>query len=316
MSQPSERLTDGITRRDALKASAALASGLAGGGAAIGTVGATQSITTRAFSFHNRVRAADDSDPGSPKPDPQDLLVERARGNPVDDGNTVALDGTHQLRWGELSAVEGQATVECVDGGTAVTVELTGLVPNELYSVWINLFESPGFVDTRNLSDATQNRVGVGSLGSPDGSENVFRARGSTGSLEVFHPNGDLSLFGSVEDCLLSEYEVHLVGIFHLDNQTHGGFPGPRHRCAPRSLRIWDRSLTHPNQSNRNLTKRFPAFRVFKLPSWGSRYVVGFRLLNTRAVFNRPVLVDSSSIESQEWVELPTELISPRLTDH
>lgn len=225
MSQQSERPIGGITRRDALKASAALASGLAGGGVAVGTVGASESITTRASTFHHRVRAADDSDPGSPKPDPQDLLVERAQGNPVDDGEVVDLDGTHQLRWGEFSAVEGRATVECVEGGTDVTFELRGLVPNELYSVWVIVFESPGFVDTRNLKVATQNRVGVGSLGAPDGSENVFRARGSTGSLEVFHPDGDLSVFGSVEDCLLNEYEVHLVGLFHLDNETHGPLP-------------------------------------------------------------------------------------------
>jgi hypothetical protein len=226
MSRKTDRPTGGLTRRYALKTGVAVASGLASGGAVIGRVAANESITTRASTFHHRVRAADDNDPGSPKPDPEDLLVERARGNPVDDGEVVDLDGTHQLRWGEFSAVEGKAKVECVDGGTDVTVEYAGLVPGELYSVWVIGFESPGFIDTRDLSVAAQNRVGVGSLGAPDGSENVFRARSGTGRLEVFHPNGDLSLFGSV-DCLLDEYEVHLVGLFHLDNETHGPAPEP-----------------------------------------------------------------------------------------
>lgn len=226
MSQNLDGLTGGLTRRHALKAGAGVVSGMVGNQAAVGTVSASESISVRASAFHHRLRAADDEEP-SPKPDPQDLLVERARGNPVDDGNVVELDGTHQLRWGELRAVEGRTTVECVDGGTDVTVELAGLVPNQLYSVWVIVFEEPGFVDTRNLSVATQNRVGLGSLGAPGGSENVFRARGSTGRLNVFHPKGALSGFGSVANCLLNEHEVHLVGMFHLDNKSDDAKPVP-----------------------------------------------------------------------------------------
>ena len=46
-----------------------------------------------------------------------------------------------------------------------------------------------------------------------------------TAALSVFHPPGDLSMFGSSE-CLSEEFEVLLWLPLHLDGQTHGGVPG------------------------------------------------------------------------------------------
>lgn len=56
-------------------------------------------------------------------------------------------------------AVEGRSTVESVDNGTDVTAGRGGLAPTQLYSIWVTGYESPGFVDTRDLGDATRNRV-------------------------------------------------------------------------------------------------------------------------------------------------------------
>lgn len=238
MSQKTEGWNRSITRRSALKAGAVAASTLTVGGAAIGTAGASEAITTRAFPIDFAVRAADDSDPGSPKPDPKDLLVERSMGNPIDDGTDVdEVDGTHQLRWGEFSAVQGKAEIECVEGGTHVDMKLTGLVPGALYTGWVVVFKPPGFIDTRDLGGtfglrALDNLIGLGSLGAPDGSQNAFRVTGSTGMLDVVHPDGELSVFGSVDDCLLNEYEVRFHVIIHLDDASHGPVPGPTGSAA------------------------------------------------------------------------------------
>lgn len=229
----------GITRRRALKTGAAVTSGLAVSGAAIGTVGANQRATAEIVGEHHFVRAADDSDPGSPIPDPQDRLVERRNGQPVDDGTDESeLDGTHQLTWGEFRAVNGHVTMECSGDGTDVSLQAQGLVPNKLYTAWVVVFHEPGFDFTSreifpfgSSGTAAEHFLGAGPLGSPDGGDNIFRTRGSNGELSAHHPSGELPIPGpegsyTVDGCLLDEFEVHIVGDYHLDGQTHGSIPG------------------------------------------------------------------------------------------
>lgn len=219
--------TTAITRRGALRSGAALTSGLLLGGAVVGSATAVGGTTVRAVPVDLFVRAADDPEP-SPIPDPQDLLVNRVGGNPIDDGTIhTELDGTHQLTWGEFSAIQGKASVMCKDGGTQVRARMTGLVPDGLYTMWVVVFGEGGFItETRDIEAALfPNLLGVGSLGQPDGSENVFRANGSTAMVEAWHPPGPLSAAGAVEGCLLEEYEVHLVAVLHLDDQSHGPIP-------------------------------------------------------------------------------------------
>lgn len=239
-----KKLDEGISRRNALKKGAIVTGGLAFGNTLIGSAGASSEATADIVAEHHFVRAADDSDPGSPVPDPQDRLVERREGNPVDDGtNESVLDGTHQLRWGEFKALNGRITMGCNgDGSTDVGVRVSGLVPNGLYTLWVIVFDSPGFdFDTRDIfpfaapGTAGEHFLGAGPLGPQDGSENRFRARGSHGELSTTHPTGELAIPGpgpegpvkyNVEGCLLEEFEVHIVGDYHLDGNTHGHFPG------------------------------------------------------------------------------------------
>lgn len=228
MTRKTERPIGGITRRNTLKAGVALSSGLA-----IGTAGATSSATSRAVPSHLAIRAMDDSEP-SPKPDPQDKLVHRLSGNPVDDGTDhEELDGSHQLRWGEFSAVKGRAKMECVTDGdsvkTDVEVKVGGLVPGGLYTVWVCEFEGVGFVDDRNPDVALRNLVGCNPLGKNDGTENVFRATGSTGTLDVTDMPGAYTLGDtsrSSPECLLGTDQTILIGVLHLDDQNHGPVPG------------------------------------------------------------------------------------------
>ena len=56
----------------------------------------------------------------------------------------LAPDG-HQVTWGEWNAVEGQASVKCINKGSHVVLNLSGLIPNGQYSTWVVVFKAPGF---------------------------------------------------------------------------------------------------------------------------------------------------------------------------
>ena len=137
----------------------------------------------------------------------------------------IAPDG-HHIALAEWQRAKGSALIKCGQRGTHVVLQLTGLIPNGVYTVWVATFQAPG------LTPDFANMIGLGSLGAPDGSENVVLAspRG-TAALSVFHPPGDLSIFGST-DCLSDEFEVLLWVPLHLDGQTHGGVPGDECQLA------------------------------------------------------------------------------------
>lgn len=132
----------------------------------------------------------------------------------------LAPDG-HQITLGEYSTVSGGARVNCIMTGTNVEMNVEGLIPNGVYTMWILTFKYPGW-------DITfANQTGMGALGNASGSENTFIASSDgKASLSVIMPEGDLSVFGSVDNCLASTFETHIVAAYHLDGLTHGGSPG------------------------------------------------------------------------------------------
>ena len=87
----------------------------------------------------------------------------------------------------------------------------------------VSKFDAPGF-DT-----AYANLSGLGAAGNPPGSENNFIAS-ATGEarLHITHPAGPLSVNGTIAKCFPEdEFEIHIVGVYHIDGQFHGGSPGP-----------------------------------------------------------------------------------------
>lgn len=172
LTRRTDPLLDNLSRRDALRTGAALSGGLAVSGLTTSTGradqenGVCEAESEQIITPHTGVRAEDASDPGSPKPEDDDLLVERAAGNPVDDGFDLSLDGD-QLTWCEFSNVNGKLTVEGSEEGTHVELEVRGLVPRSLYTVWNVVFDEPGFVDDRDPNVAFEHLSGVGPLGAP-----------------------------------------------------------------------------------------------------------------------------------------------------
>ncbi len=143
------------------------------------------------------------------------LLFDNVGHTPV-----LAPDG-HQVTFGEFNRVSGYAQVKCINTGTHVVIHLKGLIPNGVYSMWFATFKSPGFDPTFS------NVIAAGALGPADGSKNAFTASpAGTASLSIIAPAGPGSEFGSIGNCLSSEYEVVLEAAYHLDGLTHGAHPG------------------------------------------------------------------------------------------
>jgi len=129
----------------------------------------------------------------------------------------------HPVTWSEWNRVTGTAKVNCTGQGTRLNVTVDGLIANGVYSLWVMPFQPPGF-DT-----AYTNVSGFGAAGRNDGSQNVFQASASgSARFHVSIPAGALSSFGSVSGCIPEdEYEVHFVGIYHIDGKPGTTTPGP-----------------------------------------------------------------------------------------
>src|SRR6185369_10563486 len=125
----------------------------------------------------------------------------------------LAPDG-HQVTLGEWVTVSGRASAKCINKGTHVVVEMSGLIRNGVYTIWYVSFDQAG------------NFTGVGSLGLNDGSQNHFVATANgDGEVSATIPAGPLSLEGTATGCELS-HPVVLLGVYHLDGATHGPEPG------------------------------------------------------------------------------------------
>lgn len=116
------------------------------------------------------------------------------------------------LTFGEFYEASGTASVNCTKKGTHVVIKASGLIPKGVYTAWLLIFEEPGFTpDFINLTAEIP-------LGAPDGSENTLKASAAgEAALSAFQP----------ADCLLDEFEFHLVLVYHPDGQTYGPTPGP-----------------------------------------------------------------------------------------
>src|SRR6266540_1346111 len=130
---------------------------------------------------------------------PDTLIYDSATGAPIN-----STDG-HQLTLAEFVKVRGSASVGCTSEGTHAVLELSGLVPGGLYTMWLVTFEPPGF----NVAgfDAV---IGNGALGYRDGSTDWFRAdENGVGRFSALNLPGPLSVKGTIAKCWLQEeFEV------------------------------------------------------------------------------------------------------------
>ena len=146
---------------------------------------------------------------------PATPLYTAALGTPL-----LAPDG-HQITWGEwlqgALSTESVVSVKCIQKGTHVTIEVTDLIPNALYSVWIFTIVAPG---SPLSAGALPNLTGQG------GNAFITDATGA-GSFNTIAPAGPLSISGTIPACLLDNAVFVIQLAYHSDGQLYGGVPGP-----------------------------------------------------------------------------------------
>jgi hypothetical protein len=182
----------------------------------------------------------DDDEPSLPAATSDELVIvpiflQDANGNPAVDPSTPLFEtrageailgpDDHQLTLAEFSTVTGRVEVDCVEGATRVRLDLQGLIPNGVYTMWNAPFKAPGVLP----DEPGFNLSGRGVIGASDGSQSSFVASATgTATFEATTSGGDLSEFGRIAECALSgEVEWHVVGAYHIDGKTHGPSLGP-----------------------------------------------------------------------------------------
>ena len=133
----------------------------------------------------------------------------------------LAPDG-HKLTMGEFNDASGKAAVTYLHEGTKIEINLQGLIPNGIYSISILTFKLPG------LHGSFGNPIGRGTLGLNGGNEHIFTAASDgTASLSAIVYAQSLSGFGSVGNCLCSEYEIQLLAAFQSGNTLNSDLGNP-----------------------------------------------------------------------------------------
>ena len=139
----------------------------------------------------------------------------------------VADDQRQQLTLDDFDNVSGTMHIQELLDGTRVTFELSGLIPNGVYTLWADYYAAPGFTEDFAHEQA------LGALGAADGSENIFTAAADGSiSFSAVMPAGPLSWFTIAEgfeaplyvlDAPVAQFAVW--GAYHIDGKTWGPFP-------------------------------------------------------------------------------------------
>lgn len=168
------------------------------------------SITTL---FANGIRDADGNRPSFSSP-PDTLLFRLIDRSPL-----PGPDG-RQLTWGEWIKTaltdSSRASVKCINKGTHVLIEVTDLIPNALYSVWLFARPNPTVP------------IGGGALPSLLSDSNGFTTdETGAATINAIVPAASLSISGEITSCLFDNSTFVLQIAYHSDNQLYGGVPGP-----------------------------------------------------------------------------------------
>ncbi len=215
-----------------------------------------QRTTSGVFRSHIlEVAINEDGDkPGPATPDDTVLLNEHPNASGGQFDVILSPDGSEAITWGQFRQVTGTLDVEeLLDGsGTTVSVDLQGLIPNGVYTLWADFYGGPGIgLDpwpAVPLEFVFDHELGIGALGydttnapaNPnDFKGNAFTAMADgTATLEAIMPPGPTSWpvpeFGlPVGDFEVSPYVLDdpvssfaLWGAYHVDSNTWGPRPG------------------------------------------------------------------------------------------
>jgi hypothetical protein len=138
----------------------------------------------------------------------------------------VLTPGGDPVTLGDWLGVGGTGEITRTAQGTAVRLDVTGLIPNGTYTAWGFLFDDPpfNFQEIANFPD----RVAEGAVGLNDGSDNIIQADANGDAIfEVTLPSGPLSVAGEAPNFVLDGHSSFAIGaVYHNDGMTYGPVPG------------------------------------------------------------------------------------------
>lgn len=139
----------------------------------------------------------------------------------ADSGQPLRAPDGHQVTLGEwIETIEQNKSfvlVRCTKEGTNVTVKVTDLLPNALYTAWL-------FV----LATSTSPIIARGMPTVPGHRGNDFTTDASGGALlNTTIPASRLEENGSISSCLMDNLSFLIRLAYHSDNQLYCEDPGP-----------------------------------------------------------------------------------------
>jgi hypothetical protein len=136
----------------------------------------------------------------------------------------LAPDG-HHVTLNEWRMASGTARVSCDGVTTHYIFELSGLIPNGVYTLWNALLEMPQ--EPENGLAFPDSFIGLGALKDSGSNSFIASAQGEA-QMEISADPGSLSMFGTQPPCAITGSESFIIVVdYHIDNTTHGPSPGP-----------------------------------------------------------------------------------------
>jgi hypothetical protein len=158
--------------------------------------------------------------------DPTTLLYSRIQ----DPREAIIAPDGHHITLEEWLEAGGVGHITRTPQGTELSLELTGLVPGGVYTVWGFYFTDPPF-NFAPFINTQIDSVASGAIGAADGSESRLDAdENGTATYVATIPPGPLSISGEAPAWALDGYSsLAVVGVYDIDGQTYGTVPGPHH---------------------------------------------------------------------------------------
>jgi hypothetical protein len=136
----------------------------------------------------------------------------------------MAPDG-HHVTLNEWRMASGTALVSCEGATTHYTFELSGLIPNGVYTLWNSILKAPQ--EPENDLSFENSFEGLGALKDTSANSFVASAQGEAQMVMSVDP-GALSMLGTQPPCTITATEGFIIVVnYHIDNLTHGPSPGP-----------------------------------------------------------------------------------------
>ncbi len=164
---------------------------------------------------------------------PGNTLIQDAEGCPT---NPVRDPDGNPLTLGAFRAAQGTISASCVHKGSHTSIHFTGLIPKGVYTVWLIVYGNGGPPQPPTAAGT----VGTSLPDDPRIKNVVIASESGEGQVSLITEEGQLSIFGPFDGCLLDGPETHIELVYHHDGNTNGPVPGPANTWVPQEVFVFN----------------------------------------------------------------------------